>query len=260
MDQTAQMPTRRSGREIDAEVGAWVWLWSPLVFLAAVAILRVLDQPAAGIDPSQPGAPGYVFNQWVESEGGVIENLTVLMLLWAMVLGVGAIRLRNAVPRPRMMAAWLALLVVGSFFIAAEEISWGQQWFGWSTPDWIGAVNDQGETNLHNTSSWLDQKPRAAFLLWVIVAGLVYPTLKWLRGWRYDRVRDWRYWFWPTNAVVPVAALSLVARLPEYLAKITTDFDWMLVIRYSELQEFYFAMFLVVYLGSFATRARAVSS
>ena len=31
-----------------------------------------------------------------------------------------------------------------------EEISWGQQFFGFETPESFRAMNDQGETTLHN--------------------------------------------------------------------------------------------------------------
>lgn len=38
------------------------------------------------------------------------------------------------------------------------EISWGQRMFGWDTPEWLEAINAQGETNLHNI--WLFQGRR----------------------------------------------------------------------------------------------------
>src|SRR3546814_4167282 len=53
--------------------------------------------------------------------------------------------------------------------MAGEEASWGQHYAGWLTPDNWQALNDQGETNLHNTSSWLDQKPRTLLEIGVIV-------------------------------------------------------------------------------------------
>ena len=36
------------------------------------------------------------------------------------------------------------------FFIAGEEISWGQRIFGYMTPDWVAERNIQKEFNLHN--------------------------------------------------------------------------------------------------------------
>ena len=41
-------------------------------------------------------------------------------------------------------------LAVGAWFVAFEEISWGQRLFGWGTPEVFEAYNSEGETNLHN--------------------------------------------------------------------------------------------------------------
>src|SRR3546814_9825984 len=57
------------------------------------------------------------------------------------------------------------------------EASWGQHYAGWLTPENWQALNDQGETNLHNTSSWLDQKPRTLLEIGVIVGGILIPML-----------------------------------------------------------------------------------
>ena len=42
------------------------------------------------------------------------------------------------------------LLALACFFIAGEEISWGQWIFHWATPEGLAAANLQHETNLHN--------------------------------------------------------------------------------------------------------------
>jgi hypothetical protein len=46
----------------------------------------------------------------------------------------------------------LILLMTGLvfFFIAMEEISWGQKIFHWNTPEEIKNNNSQGETTIHN--------------------------------------------------------------------------------------------------------------
>ena len=66
---------------------------------------------------------------------------------------------------------------------------------------------------------------------------------------------DWRYWIWPTPVVLPTALIVLAIRLPERFAR---GFDWVLPppldIRASEVQEFYIAWFLLLYLRSIARR------
>ena len=50
--------------------------------------------------------------------------------------------------------AIIQLLLAGIFLVGAmEEISWGQRLFDWSTPQVLDAVNEQGETTLHNLES-----------------------------------------------------------------------------------------------------------
>lgn len=41
-------------------------------------------------------------------------------------------------------------MAIAVFFIAMEEISWGQRIFGWGTPSALSQINCQNETNVHN--------------------------------------------------------------------------------------------------------------
>src|SRR3546814_4054045 len=89
--------------------------------------------------------------------------------------------------------------------MAGEEASWGQHYAGWLTPENWQALNDQGETNLHNTSSWLDQKPRTLLEIGVIVGGILIPLL----ALRRPALREGRFaLFLPPLACLPVAVRS----------------------------------------------------
>jgi hypothetical protein len=56
------------------------------------------------------------------------------------------------------------LLLAGLFFFgAAEEISWGQRLLGFATPDWLAAINTQGEANLHNLFKGTSRRLNPAF-------------------------------------------------------------------------------------------------
>ena len=52
----------------------------------------------------------------------------------------------------RTLAIFFALVAVGAFVVAGEEISWGQRILGLKTPDALTVINQQGETNVHNIS------------------------------------------------------------------------------------------------------------
>ncbi len=224
------------------DIPAWAWLWFPPAMLVLAAVLRAIDTGT------------YV--RVMESEPGVLEDATALVLVPAVAFGLMALRRRRSLPA-RWLGPWLMLLVAGAVYMAGEELSWGQHWFGWATPDWLAALNDQVETNLHNTSSWLDQKPRALFLLWVAVAGLAFPLARRVKRWSFDPAADWRYWFWPTGIVVPTAVLAVFIRLPEWIGdNVESLRATLLLVRYAEYQEYFFALFLTLYLGSFYLRLR----
>ena len=116
----------------------WLWLWLPIVVALFPYVMRLIDVET----------DAYVFG-----EQGIIDTFIVLFI--AIILGVLSILKMKSFEFP-FFKAWLTLLVLGCVYYAGEEVSWGQHWFGWVTPEGWMDVNDQGETNLHNTSALLD--------------------------------------------------------------------------------------------------------
>ncbi len=224
-----------------ADLPAWAWLWFPPVMLLAELGTRLYDEP--------------LYRQVWDSELGPLENGTVVVLLPGIVAGLLALRYRSLLPAP-WLSGWILLFVLGSIYLGGEEASWGQHWFGWQTPEGVQALNDQQETNLHNMSSWLDQKPRFLLEMWVLFAGIVYPLWQRRVGGRPMPDR-WSYWILPSPIVLPTALLAILIKLPERFN------DWFgieppppLDIRLSETQEYYFALFLCLYLCSIYVRLR----
>ena len=86
---------------------------------------------------------------------------------------------------------------------------------------------------------------------------MIFPLWALYTGFAPDPNRDWRYWFWPTFACCPAAVLVATARLPKRFEK---WFDWPrpppFDIRLSEVQEFFVATVLMIYLWSFYLRLR----
>lgn len=221
---------------------SWLWLWAPLLFLLTV--------PAAFIF-----SPNYA-QDLIGSENGVTELATPAILLVAIFSGIRCYALRRRLPE-RWLLAWLLLTTVACIYFAGEEISWGQQFFHWQTPDAISRINDQNETNLHNMSSWLDQKPRLLLALGILWGGIVLPLWRRKGGINYNR-QDWRYWFWPDYVCMPVALLAFIVRFPERYANLFGAWLFDMPFRTSELQEFYFAYFLMLYLMSCYSRLARV--
>jgi hypothetical protein len=228
--------TSPEGCSAGHELPPILWLWFPPVLILVQYGFRAWDQP--------------LYRRVFEGELGAVELATPVVALVAAGVGVAAWCRGGALPR-RWLRGWLVLVTFGCIYIAGEELSWGQHLFGWSTPDYIGTLNDQKETNIHNISSWFDQKPRLLLESWVLIGGIIYPLAGAARRGGAD---DWRDWFWPTLVCVPSALLAILVRLPERLQTWLDLPALPLAIRYSEPQEYYFSLFLLIYLASIRVR------
>jgi len=201
----------------------------------------------------------------VAHEKGLVEHATVICLLPAIVFGVMILRRRQELPTQRM-AAWVAVLTLGALYYAGEECSWGQNYFHWATPEGWTTINDQRETNLHNTNGLFDNLPRA--ILTVAALGCsIAPILLIRRRRQWNPRTSLLSWYVSTTAVVPAAALACLTGIPE---KIHRAFDlsmnvpsWFAAMflngRHGELKEYFIALFILMYLWSFATRLRSMS-
>lgn len=224
------------------ELPAWMWLWLPVAGIVGLLAVRVYD--------------GAVYRRVFDGELGAIELATPAVLMLAVGAGLDALRRARATPVP-WLRGWILCVTAGCLYFAGEELSWGQHLFGWGTPDYLERLNDQGETNLHNISSWLDQKPRLLLELWVLVGGVVLAWRRRHRPRRSDRVADW---FWPGFVCFPAALLAILIRLPERVKDLTGIGPLPLELRWSEPQELYFGVFLLMYLASIRARLRAAGA
>jgi len=206
------------------------WLWLPLfcgIVLAAAA--------RQGLE---------FYNDWFNGEDdGILEYGQFLVIAAAFVVALAT--LPAAWRRgPRWLFGWVLLAALCCFYVAGEEVSWGQHIVGWSTPEAWSELNDQNETNLHNVSSWLDQKPRHLLSLGVIVGGFVIPLYALFR----PELRRRRYGILlPPFVCLPVAAMACITGLSWFLDDFVRP-GFLLFIRPSEVQEFYFYVFTLLYL------------
>jgi hypothetical protein len=81
-------------------------------------------------------------------DGGLVENLTICVMLFPVALAVGRIGQRRQYSAFGPVALTLVAVVLVVAF--GEEISWGQHWFGFTPPEAIASSNLQEEFNLHN--------------------------------------------------------------------------------------------------------------
>lgn len=228
-----------------------VWLGLPLAFFAAAVAIRGFVSHDA-------------FVWFVNDERGPGESLTAVFAVVAAGLAFWLAR----APGIREVG-WLRIglyVTCGlGILLAGEEISWGQHFFGWGTPEWLGAVNKQNETNVHNIADRvLDQKPRAIAAGLILAGCVILPLLlrtsrlRWL-----DRMRVAR-WLIPEATLVPVAVMVFVPRIFDRIQvwfDVTLPYPFDIHTRYhQEMQETFIAMAIFLYLLTLVLRVRRVRS
>jgi hypothetical protein len=233
-------------KPLPSRLPRWAWLFLPVAAIAVELGFRIADNA--------------LYRRLWESELGPGENATALALVLAIVTGVLAAR-RAAASGRRWLVGWLILFTLGCIYFAGEETSWGQHWIGWQTPEALSALNDQNETNLHNMSSWFDQKPRLLLELGILVGGLLYPAGRAMnRLPALSNPADRRYWIFPTGELSLTAAIAILIVIPQRLdGALGWPVPYPLDIRASETQELMFALFLWFYAWSILRRLRAAT-
>lgn len=112
---------------------------------------------------------------WITAENSVMEWLQFLLILVSSLI-FARLSWRLFQSRQTMIGALCLAMALGTFFVAGEEIAWGQHIFGWRTPEALKAVNVQQETTLHNISS-----AHVIFVYGMMLAGL-FETVMALLG------------------------------------------------------------------------------
>jgi len=178
------------------------------------------------------------------SELGLVESLQAVLLVCSIYL-VLTLLIRHGAVLDIFMKNWLWLVFVGCTYIFFEEISYGQHYFGWDTPEKILQLNDQQETNLHNMSSWFDQKPRTLVEIGVFVGGILIPLISRFKQLNFSaRIHS----LLPAKELFTVAMLAIIPRMYERLMMSLQLHDFIPFMRTSEVQELYLYYFFVLYI------------
>ena len=239
----------RSSTDGIRDVPPVVWLGLPLLSLGICLLSPLL---------------GYSrWNSFMAGEMGFIEQATVVFLLPAIVLAFLVFRRRRELPRG---VGWVILLAgIAAFYFAGEEISWGQHYIGFRTPEPIARINLRGELNLHNIRGFNigNNVPRQLMLLACLVGGVILPLVlrRRMRGAR-DQSSIW-YWLIPTVRLVPVSLLAVFSTIPEKLFRASAPLmpersylSMAFVTRSGEFKEYCFALVMLLYVLSVYLRMR----
>jgi hypothetical protein len=197
----------------------------------------------------------FAFNdpEVLKGELGLLENSQTVFLIIALALAIPLAIQKHE----KWLRWWFILISVGVFYLLTEETSWGQHYFGWEMHGFFEIFNDQGENNIHNSSSWFDQKPRAVLLLGMIIGTIVHPIVRAIRG---RGLFDNPWWLAPTLVCLGPVIFSQIGALPERIDDMgLLDFSAQAYTggyRSSEMEEVYMYMFFIVYLLSLGRRLK----
>ena len=100
----------------------------PIVLISVVFLIKIVS----GIDDA------YYKN--LTKEDGVIENATVLVYLISFIF---SLLIAKQFKSKKILFTLFLILGIGFFFIAFEEISWGQRMFDFESPDLIPAQDQR---------------------------------------------------------------------------------------------------------------------
>ncbi len=223
---------------INHEINMFWWLHLPILFYVFRYVAHFFGTAKKGIE------------SYLQHELGIIENLTVIFLLFALVCTMSII-VRFGKSLHLFLKIFLVLYCLGCIYFAGEEASWGQHWFGWETSEFFLEHNDQKETNIHNTSEWFDRHPKGVVSLLVFVGGVFIPLLFYYKAWRVHHTRRF-WWLWPTWVCLPTAVITTISTWPSKIE------DWFGLDFYfnevQELKECYIAYFILLYIVSLGRR------
>ncbi len=140
------------------------------------------------------------------------------------------------------------LLSIGLFFIAFEEISWGQRLIGIDTPELIAEINLQKEINIHNLSFFQYEKTYIMYILLGLYGSFsrkivlwLFPSKKWLTIFTPDK-RLFPFFFFVFLVYFDRMFLNLNINTPSGLS--------LNLLPWQEIAEGYLSLGLLVYLYS----------
>lgn len=234
----------------DTALPGWAWLGLPLIIYFSHYLARAL------LDFE-------IYDRWVLHESGITENATLLVLALALVGGICAMRWawRHG---DRQLVTFFAIFTLGCLYFGGEEASWGQHMVGWSAPEGWAEINDQSETNLHNSSgiagSLLDQLPRNLLAIAMLIGGAVLPLVRRARAIRHP-LHSFRGLAMPGLECVVIGVIAPLASIPEkILEAVRGTVPPPLDIEAGEVKELMFAVFLMLYIAGVLVRMRRASA
>jgi len=211
-------------------------------------------------DPRDPSniCQNYFSNYW--KENGFIENLQVIFVLIAIILIFNIARKSS---KKKFIKLFLTFKTLALVYYLGEEISWGQHFIKFDTPEIFTKLNHQNEVNLHNISNLFDQLPRTLVFAWCSLTIFVFKFIEKIKNINFS----FKHLFVPNNNLIYISILLLLISAPDliidklnlhpghydeindvYISEAKFyDLVSLNYIRFSELQELIFSFYFLSY-------------
>ena len=199
-----------------------------------------------------------IINSWF-AENGVIENIQSLLLLLSILILIRSFKVFKS---NNFIKIFILIKIFALIYYFGEEISWGQHFFQWNTPEIFNEINNQNETNLHNISNLLDQLPRSLVILWCGFIPLIFYFLRK----KFNFSNKLNLIILPSLKLLIVSLILLLFFLPDFIvdkldlhpghyvngkevigAKYYDIITFNFVTRLSEIQELIFCFYFSIY-------------
>jgi len=157
----------------------------------------------------------------------------------------------------RAPALLWAVLALGAFLIAGEEIAWAQRVFDLETPEALDEINHQGEITAHNINGVQDAV-NVVFLIVGFLGSVVTGAVRWREHQRRAPSAERRHWF--SDYILPptfLASLFAVVFGYKLVRFVILSEPRRAVVRYGEYVEFCLAFALISFAWFMLRRLRA---
>lgn len=151
-------------------------------------------------------------NPYIWNENGLVEILQVIFLIIALFYIFFLMYNKKFKSESKIFNIFFYLYTIGIIYYLFEEISWGQHIFFWNTPEFFLNINNQNETNFHNTTNLLNEVPRTLLLVWCAFSFMFFYLLRKLK-----KYNNFKIFILPNENLKKISLLLIIFVLPDVI-------------------------------------------
>tara|TARA_B100001093_G_scaffold482623_1_gene514426 strand:+ start:98 stop:883 length:786 start_codon:yes stop_codon:yes gene_type:complete len=151
-------------------------------------------------------------NQYIWNENGLVEIFQHFFLLISCFYVLKYIYSSKFKSNNIYFKSFAYLYFLGLTYYFFEEISWGQHFFFWDSPEFFLKYNNQAETNFHNISNFLNEVPRLILLIWCSFSFLIVNLIS-----KNAQSIEFKRFIFPNKNLKKISLLLLFFVIPDLI-------------------------------------------